>query len=130
MYSGCSGRAITCVTAVDQIVADVAADAAVGEADDVPFALDSDDEVGVDVDRAEVVHQDRYAKAVIAGEDAVQQRRLARAEEPRQHGERDGFACGSRRLWPSRAPPQDMTPVTGQACWKARMRSPNSDATN
>ena len=52
MYSGCSGRDITCVTAVDQIVADVAADTAVGEADDVPIAIDADDEVGVDVDRS------------------------------------------------------------------------------
>ena len=56
----------------DQIVADVAADTAVGEADDVPIALDSDNEVGVDVDRAEVVHQYSDSKAMIAGENAVQ----------------------------------------------------------
>ena len=95
MYSGCSGRVIDLRHRSDQIVADVAADTAVGEADDVAIALDADNEVGVDVDRAEVVDQDSDAKTVIAGEDAVQQRRLAGAEESRQHGEWDGFGAGS-----------------------------------
>ena len=84
----------------DQIIADVAADTAVGEADDVPFALHPDDEVGVDVDRAEVVHQDGDTKAVIAGEDAVQQRRLACTEEPCQHREWNSLGDGSVRRWP------------------------------
>ena len=71
-----------------QIVADVAADTAVGEIDDVPIVLDSDDELGVDVDRTEVVHQHRDPKAVIAGQDAVQQRRLAGAKKAGQDGQR------------------------------------------
>ena len=71
-----------------QIVADVAADAAVGEIDDVPVVLHSDDEFSVDVDRTKVVHQHRDAKAVIAGQDAVQQRRLAGAKKAGQDGQR------------------------------------------
>ena len=72
----------------DQIVADVAADAAIGEIDDVPVVFDSDDEFGVDVDRAEVVHQHGNPKTVIARQNAIQQRRLAGAEESGEDGQR------------------------------------------
>ena len=71
-----------------QIVADVAADAAVGEIDDVAIVFNSDDELGIDVDGTEVVHQHRDAQAVIAGQDAVQQRRLASAKKAGQNGQR------------------------------------------
>jgi hypothetical protein len=49
-----------------------------------------DDELGVDVDRAEVVHQHRDPQAVVAREDAIQQRRLAGAEESGEDRERRG----------------------------------------
>ena len=71
-----------------QIVADVAADAAVGEIDDVAIVFNADDELGIDVDGTEVVHQHRDAQAVIAGQDAVQQRRLASAKKAGQDGQR------------------------------------------
>ena len=38
--------------------------APVREADDVAFVLDADDKVGVDVDRAEIVHQRGHAQAI------------------------------------------------------------------
>ncbi len=91
----------------DQIVADVAADAAVGEIDDVPLAFDADHEFGVDVDRAEVVHQDRDPQAVIARQNAIQQRRLAGAEKAGQDGQRDGLRAGlvgRGHLTPFRSP--------------------------
>ena len=69
-----------------EVVADRAADAAVGEADHV--ALDIDHEVGIDVDRAEVVDQDADPHPVVPVEDAVEQGRLAGAEEAGEHGHR------------------------------------------
>ena len=72
----------------NQIVADVAADTAVGESDDIPLAFDADHELGVNVDRTEVVHQHCDPQAVIAGQNAVQQRRLAGAKKAGQDGQR------------------------------------------
>ena len=77
-----------------QIVADVATDAAVGEIDDVARVLNTDDELGVNVDRAEVIHQHGDSKAVCASENAIQQRRLASTEKAGQHGQRDGLVPG------------------------------------
>ena len=68
-----------------EVVADRAADAAVGEADHV-VALDVDHEIGIDVDRAEVVDQDADPHPVVSVEDAVEQGRLAGAEEAGEHG--------------------------------------------
>ena len=93
MYSGRSGRAHHLRHRGDQIVADVAADTAVGEIDDIPLAFDADNEFGINVDRTEVVHQHRDPKAVIAGENAVQQRRLARAKKASQDRQWDDV-CG------------------------------------
>ena len=72
---------------VDEVVSNLAADAAVGEADHV--ALHPDDEFGVDIDRAEVVDEDAYAEAVVPREDAIEQRRLSCPEKARQ--DRDGY---------------------------------------
>jgi len=52
------------------------------------LAFDADHELGIDVDRTEVVHQHRDAQAVVAGQDVVQQRRLAGAKKPGQDGQR------------------------------------------
>ena len=75
---------------LDQVVADLAADAAVGEAHHV--AVDPDDELGVDIDRAEVVDEDSDAQAVIPGQDAIQQRRLSRPEKAGQDRDRNSLA--------------------------------------
>src|SRR5208337_2742501 len=75
---------------LDQVVANLAAHAAVGQADHV--VIHPDDEFGVNVDCAEVVDEDAHAQTVVASQDAVQQRRLARAEKPGQDGDRHGFA--------------------------------------
>ena len=73
----------------DQIVANVAADTAIREIDDVPLAFDADNELGINVDRTEVVHQYSDAQAVVAVENAVEQRRLARAEKACEHRQGD-----------------------------------------
>ena len=67
-------------------IADIAADAAIRQAYDVAIVLDAADKVGVDIDRAEVVHQHGHAQAVIAIEDAVEQSRLPRAKEAGEDG--------------------------------------------
>jgi hypothetical protein len=46
------------------------------------IVFDADDQLGVDVYRAEVVDQHRHAQAVVAVQDPVEQRRLSRAEKP------------------------------------------------
>jgi hypothetical protein len=56
----------------EEIVADVATNTTIGEIDDVPAVFNADNEFGVNVDRAEVVHQYGDPKAVTAGEDAIQ----------------------------------------------------------
>jgi hypothetical protein len=71
----------------DQVVADGAADAAVGEVDRV--ALDPDDELGIDVDRTEVIDENRGAHAVVAAQDVIEQRRLPGAEKPGDQGDGD-----------------------------------------
>ena len=50
-------------------------------------ALDADHKIGVDVDGAEVVDQDRDSEAVIASEDAIEKRGLSRPKEAREDGE-------------------------------------------
>ena len=89
MYSGCSGRSITCVTAATRSSRMLQQTQPLARL--MHVALDADDELGIDVDRAEVVHQHGDPEAVIAGQDAVQQRRLAGAEEAGQDGQRDGL---------------------------------------
>ena len=86
-----------------EVVADRAADAAVGEADHV--ALDIDHEVGIDVDRAEVVDQDADPHPVVAVEDAVEQGRLAGAEETGEHGHRGALGPAGSWSWPGPMPP-------------------------
>jgi hypothetical protein len=70
------------------VIPHAATNAAVGEADKVSAGFHPDDQVGIDVDRAEVVHQNGDAKSVAAIEDAIEQRGLAGAEKPGEH--RDG----------------------------------------
>src|SRR5271167_4018638 len=74
----------------EQVVANLAADAAVRQAHHV--TIHPDDEFGVDIDRAKVVDEDPHAQAVIPGQDAIQQRRLARPEKAGQDRYRNGFA--------------------------------------
>ncbi len=89
----------------NEIVADLAADAAVGEMDGV--FLDGVDEVSIDVDRTKIVDQDTDAEAVIAVEDAVEQRGLATAEKTGEERDRDrvatrdndGLGARSRSEW-------------------------------
>ena len=76
----------------DQIAAHGAADAAVVHFED--FLVGADDEIVVDADLAELVDDDRVAAAVLFGEDAVQQRRLAGAEIAGDDG--DGNFVGQR----------------------------------
>src|SRR5262245_61642434 len=97
----------------DQILADVAADTAIGEIDDVPIVFNSDHELGVNVDRAKVVHQYGDPEPVITGQDAIQQRRLAGAEKPGQDRQGDGL----RGSWAGRghfgSPPSSLSMI----CW-------------
>jgi hypothetical protein len=71
----------------DQVRADAAADAAIGQADHaVP---DLGDQLRIDVDGTEVVDQHGNATTVLALQDAVEQRGLSRAEKPGHDGDRD-----------------------------------------
>src|SRR5208282_5940502 len=74
----------------DEVVANLAADAAIGEADHI--TVHADDEFGVDIDRAEVVDEDSDTQAVITGQYAIQQGRLSRSEKAGQDRQRNGFA--------------------------------------
>ena len=62
---------------------------AVGQADHV--AGDADHQLGVDVDRAEVVDQHGHPQTMIAAQEAVEQRRFARAQKAGQDGQ--GYSC-------------------------------------
>lgn len=73
-------------TGVGQILADRAADAPVGETD--RLALDTHHEPGVDVHGTEVIDEHRGPHSVARGQDVIEQRRLAGAEEPAK--DRDG----------------------------------------
>ena len=82
---------------VDEVAAHGAADAAVVHLEH--FLVGLDDEVVVDADLAELVDDDRVLLAVVLGEDAVEQRRLAGAEVAGEHGDGDlgfGFGLGLR----------------------------------
>ena len=70
-----------------QVAAHRAADAAVVGLEDL--LLGADDELVVDADLAELVLDDGDALAVLLREDAVEEGRLARPEEARQHGDGD-----------------------------------------
>ena len=74
----------------DEVAGDAAADAAVRQADHLPLARLH--ELGIDVDRAEVV--DEHGEPPVAGvaQQRVEQRRLARAEKAADHGQRDRLA--------------------------------------
>ena len=65
-----------------EVVGEGAADAAVGHRDELVGLGETTllDEVGVDVDLADVVDDDGRANALVVGEDAVEQRRLASPE--------------------------------------------------
>src|SRR6266851_7112011 len=63
----------------EQVTADRAAHAAIGETDHI--TLDADDEFGINIDGAEIVHEDCHSQAMVAVEEAVEQRRLAGAEK-------------------------------------------------
>jgi hypothetical protein len=75
---------------LDQVFAHIgdAADAAVGHLEDL--LLRTQHQVGIDVDLAELVFDDRDAVAVPGAQDVVQQRGLAGAQEAREDGDRHG----------------------------------------
>ena len=75
----------------EQVLAQRAADAAIRELDHLLVGLQhaaAAHELGVDVDARHVVHYQRDPAAVLVVEQVVEQRRLARAKEAREH--RDG----------------------------------------
>ncbi len=74
----------------DEVARDAAADAAVLQADHLAVARL--DELGVDVDRAEVVDEDGEAAIARVAQERVEQRRLARAEKAADDGQLDRFA--------------------------------------
>ena len=92
----------------------------------VSSALDNNDEVGIDVDRAEIIHEHRDAEAVIAVEDAVEQRGLSRAKEAGE--DRDGNGLPGRR-WFRFDCVHALLSLEPQSCRKSKMQSPKSDAT-
>ncbi len=71
----------------DEVAADGAADAAVVHLEDL--FLGADDELLIDADLAELVLDDGDALAVLLGEDVVEQRGLAGAEEAGEDGDGD-----------------------------------------
>jgi hypothetical protein len=75
------------------------AHAAVRQADRV--ALMGDDQPGVDVQRAEIVDDDADALAVVAGQDPVQERRLAGPEVAAKDGDGQRHAGAFQTLTPS-----------------------------
>ena len=85
----------------DQVVTDLAAHATVGEIDRVLF--DAFHELGVDIDRAEVVDQHTDPQSVLSVENAVQKGRLAGAQEPGQEGDRDGITSRYSNRFGSRS---------------------------
>jgi hypothetical protein len=72
-----------------QIVANIAADAAVCQADGVVFH--SDDEFRVDVDGAKVVDQHGHPQPMISVQDAVEQGGFPCPKEAGQDSDRDGL---------------------------------------
>ncbi len=70
-----------------EVAAHRAADAAVGGLED--FLFGADDDLVVDADFAELVLDDGDALAVLLGQDAVEEGRLARAQKAREHGDRN-----------------------------------------
>ncbi len=96
-----AGAAHQALDDADQVAAHRAADAAVVHL--VDFFVGLDDEVVVDADLAELVDDDGIFLAVVLGEDAVQQRRLAGAEIAGEHGDGDGLLLWRmRRSWEPR----------------------------
>ena len=82
----------------DEVAAHAAADAAVVELEDLLVGLD--DELVVDADLAEFVLDHGDALAVVLGEDAVEQRGLARAEEAGDDGDGEvGWTWGTGVGW-------------------------------
>ena len=71
----------------DEVAAHRAADAAVGGLED--FLFRADDDLVVDADLTELVLDHGNTLAVLLGQDAVQESRLARAEKAREHGDRN-----------------------------------------
>ncbi len=69
----------------DEVAAHGAADAAVVHLED--FFLGADDQLLIDADLAELVLDDGDALAVLLGEDVVEQRGLAGAEEAGEDGD-------------------------------------------
>lgn len=78
----------------DQVAAHRATDAAIVHL--VDFLVRLDDQVVVDADFAEFIDDDRIFLAVIFGENAVEQRRLAGAEITGEHGNGNGLQGGDR----------------------------------
>ena len=76
----------------DQVAAHGAADAAVVHLEDLFLGVD--DELLIDADLAELVLDDGDPLAVLGGQDAVEQGRLARAEEAGQHRDRNTVLGG------------------------------------
>ncbi len=93
----------------DQVAAHRAADAAVGGLEDL--LLGADHQLVIDRHLAELILDHGDALAVLLREDPVEQRGLARAEEPGQHRDRDAPSIGAhpprraRSLCSSRAAP-------------------------
>src|SRR5271165_87625 len=75
---------------LDEVVANLAADAAVGQADYI--IVHAYDEFGVDIDGAKVVDEDSHAQAMIPVQNAIQQRGLSRPKKTSQDRNRYGFA--------------------------------------
>ena len=84
----------------DQVAAHGAADAAIVHL--VDFFVGFDDQVVVDADLAELVDDDGIFLAVVLGEDAVEQRRLAGAEIAGEHGDGNGLLRWLFRSWEPR----------------------------
>src|SRR5208283_3237933 len=75
---------------LDQVVPNLAAHAAVSQADHV--IVHAHDEFGVDVDRAKVVDQDANTQTVIPSQDAIQQRGLSCPEKASQNRDGNGLS--------------------------------------
>ena len=88
---------------LEQVVAQGAADAAIGHLDEFFFraaelSAPVADEFRVDVDLAHIVHDDRHAAAFAVVEDMVEERGFSGAEEAGENGDGELFEKRGRRF--------------------------------
>src|SRR6516164_6753732 len=114
--------------AAQEITLHGAADAAVVHLDH--FLIGSNQQMMVDANLAELVHDDRNAPSMLGGEDAVEQRRLARAEKAGEDNDGGFSGAGLRHLGrvAQRAPQKIQATLCVTAPVRTRQRAVTANA--